>query len=175
MQSHHHSCLPHLVIFNLRLEAAAVQECCTKTAAVGFRAIRCAENCSRILVVAGCASCAGTFLNAVNQRCPFGNPFHRMSAMEMHPFPLSIGQIQTEASCLCQCNRRCAKILDGNAASQHIQFRQDAIPQGYLQICCRIFQNNFQSFCFVFVCIDCRQPCNRILAFQNVVRLIPQI
>ena len=175
MQSHDQAHLIQLIQLDLCLEAAAVHQKCADAASVLLCAVRRTQNRRGVLLMAGSASCAGALLYAVEQRCPLRHPLHGVSAVEVHPLPCAVRQVQTQAGCLLQNHRGCAGIPEHSASGDDVQFRQNAVLQDNFHTGCGIPQGDLQRFRIRCIGINCRQSGNAVLARFDGIALIPQI
>ena len=127
MNPHHKPYLIKLIPLDLRLKPAAVHQSRPDTKSAFFRCALFTQKHRGILLVAGHASSAAALLDAVNQRRPLCLSLLCMSAMEMNPLPVAIGNIHAQTVYSVYDHRRLSLILHNNTSCDHVLFFQHAV------------------------------------------------
>ena len=97
------------------------------------------------------AANSGAFMG---NRHSFHVSFHSMSAIKFDQIIVSVKEIQACRLGFFYCYRGFSSILNYHTSGDNIFFFQYSVEQMKLYFCNRIFQDNLQSFRFIFFCTD---------------------
>ena len=175
MNAHHQAHLLHLVFFYLRLEAAAVHQRRANANAALLGAVRLTQKHSGVLLVAGSAASAAAFLNTVCNGQALHLALHGVSAVEVHPVPISIGQVKAHAVNTVEHYFLIAAVFYTHAAGDDILFCQYTVKQHHAKLAGNVFQHNFQRLRVFLVGINSGQAFNRVFAFHDTRTFKAQI
>ena len=165
VDSHFYTGMPYLIYFGFKYKVSAVGKCKSIAVTMSLFCISVAEDHKWIMVMAGGTADTSYRPVSMTQMCSFHLTLHVMFSIKMNRVQFSVFIVHLHGHCFFYCNRCGTCIFQAYSSCDHIKLWKYTIKKMSTQSAGMVFQNDFQSFCLIFLCKHCRKSFETVFSF----------